>query len=227
MKRLCFIEMEGVLSHFGSYVPDKKKVELFLKKLSVFCKKNKVELFLVSGHHESVASKKMLEHKFHAFFDEEHFLFVDENYISKKDEVDRKLHQDALEKDPHFVDTYFKQVMIQKILAEKKFSPKDALLLSDDLWVDGYYNIRFSKIDFAIFEGNILERGKPAKKIDGLAYFTLDFSSVKKLLENFPVVDNSFLDRFVFEEMKKVLVGESVQNAIRESAIRHMNQQNN
>jgi hypothetical protein len=39
-----------------------------------------------------------------------------------------------------------------------------------------------------------------------LAYFNFDFETVKILLKNFPVIDFSSLDKFVFEIMKKVIL---------------------
>ncbi len=215
MKKICFIEMEGVLTPIGDYVPDEKKVKSFLTKICSFAKKNKIELFMISGHIESVAKNKHACLKVSKCLGADRFLCVDENYIKEKAEMDEKLHRDALSKNPEFVDTYFKQVMIQKILAEKKIQPKDALLLSDDVWVDGYYTMRFSKIDFAIFEDNVVDRGKKISKMQGLAYFNLDFASVKKLIEAFPSVDTSALDVYVFEEMKKVLVGDAFVKAVK------------
>jgi len=226
MKKLCFIEMEGILAPLGNYSPDKEKVTLFLNELTSFSKKNKIELFLVSGHHEPIAKQILHKHEFSKFFDENHFLCVDELYISKKEVADRDLHKENLKKDKFFLDNYFKQVAIQQLLKEKDLNERDALLLSDDIWVDGYYTTRFSKIDFAIFEENITDRGNKVDRINGLAYFSFDFSSVKKLLSDFPKVDLSGLDKYVFEIMKKVLVGDSVQESIRNAALKRINKNN-
>ncbi len=215
MKKACFIELEGVLSSFGNYIPNPRRLKNFLDDLIPYCKKKKVELSIISGHHCIVAQKKLHDGELHPYFDKEHFLCVDEEYISSKAEVDQKLHRDGLEKDPHFIDSYFKQGAIQKVLSEKKIPLKNALLLGDDLWVDGYYTMRFSKIDFALFEENLLDRGKSIQPISGLAYFKLEFDSVKSLIEKFPKVDNSALDKYVFESMKKVLVGDNFADAIK------------
>jgi len=223
MKKLCFIEMEGVLSPYLAYEPNGRRVRSFLEDLVNYCREHKIELFLISGHHENVAKKKMCDNSFHDFFDENHFLCVNDSYISKKGESDQKLHKDNLAKDPGFNDSYFKQVIIQDILKQKNLLPKDALLLSDDIWVDGYYTTRFSKIDFAIFEGNVLDRGKPVERINGLAYFSLDIDSVKQLLEKFPLTNNSSLDRHVFESMKKVLVGDNFADAVKKGMMQKMN----
>jgi hypothetical protein len=226
MKKLCFIEMEGVLSSKDKYISDSKKVSSFLTELTKFCKSNKVELYLVSAYHEPVAKNKFLENKFDKFFDEGHFLCVSEEYISSKPEADKKLHKDNLEKDKGYLDNYHKQVVIMNLLKEKDLHPKDALLLSDDVWVDGYYTNRFSKIDFAIFEENVVDRGNLIERISGLAYFNLDFATVKLLIENFPPTSDVALEKYVFDVMKKVLVGDKVKDIARAAISKRLNQNN-
>lgn len=220
MKRICFIEMEGILTSFGDYSPDAKKVADFLTKLTSFSKKNKIELYLLSAYHESVAKPIYSEAKLSKFFDKEHCLFVHDDYIQSKAEVDKKIHLDNLAKDKNYGDTYAKQVLISELLNKKDMSMGDALLLADDVWVDGYYSIRFSKIDFAIFENNILDRGKPIQRFSGLAYFNFDFDSVKQLIENFPVVNTAALEKYVFEVMKAALVGDKVMDSIKTGLIK-------
>jgi len=200
--------MEGVLLSHKHYTADDKKIVRFVEALTDFCKKHKIEVYLISGFHENVALKKLEESYLKSFFNKENFLRVDEKYISSKSAPDQKLHRDGLAKDPEYNDTYFKQVAIQNLLQKKKLFPKDALLLSEDLWVDGYYTTRFSKVDFAIFEENISERGKPADPLSGLAYFSTEVESVKRLLEKFPSVSFVSLEKFVFESMKKALIGD-------------------
>lgn len=208
MKKICFVEMEGVLLSHNQYKANERRACNFISELSSFCAGKKIGLYMVTGFHEPVAHKKFESSCLVDFFDDAHFLHVDKEYIDGKLETDRKIHLDGLAKDPEFNDSYFKQVVMEKVLTEHKISPRRALLLCDDLWVDGYYTMRFSKVDFAIFEENILDRGKPAEHISGLAYFSLGFPSVKMLLENFPQVDLKALDKLVFESMKKALIDE-------------------
>ncbi|MBT7241486.1 MAG: hypothetical protein HN878_03280, partial [Candidatus Diapherotrites archaeon] len=42
MKRVCFIEMEGILLSHEDYSTDSKRVFNFVDKLATFCKKEKV-----------------------------------------------------------------------------------------------------------------------------------------------------------------------------------------
>lgn len=97
-------------------------------------------------------------------------------------------------------------MIIQKFLKENNFESKDAILFCEDIWVDAYYTTRFSKIDFALFENNLRDRGKKTDRISGLAYFNLDFNSVKILIENFSKTDLSLLDKFVFTKMQETLL---------------------
>ena len=209
MKRVCFIEMEGILLSHEKYSVELAKARVFVDELSTFCKHNKIELFLISGFHEKIAKQKFAKSFLKKFFDKTHFFFVDDEYIYKKGENDAKRHKENLDKDKEFNDSYFKQVLIQQFLHDNEVKPYDALLLCNDLWVDAYYTTRFSKIDFAVFEKNITERGKHVKKVDGLAYFNLDSETVKVLLERFPTIDLKPLDRLVFDTMQKVLLKET------------------
>jgi len=217
--------MEGVLVSDKDYSCDEKRAKKFVSELSSFCKKNNTELYLVSGFHEPVAHAKFNASFLHSIFDEKHFLHVDENYILSKGEADEKLHRGNLEKDPQFNDSYFKQVAMERVLASSAgATPLDALLLSEDLWVDGYYTKRFSKVDFALFEENLRDRGKKTERLSGLAYFNLDFSSVKVLLENFPSTDMRLLEKHVFDIMKAALIGEAgianLANTIKEKKLK-------
>ena len=209
MKRVCFIEFEGVFDSVKDYSVDKENATKFAKKLSAYCNKNKIELFLISGLHEKVALKKYKTSFIKDIIKKENFFFVDEKYISNKSELDEKLHRENLEKDIGFEDSFFKQIIISKIVEEKKLAPYDILLLCNDVWVDGYYTMKFSKVDFALFENNLKDRSNPVERINGLAYFNFDFKTVKTLLDDFPVIDYSSLDKFVFETMKKVLLKET------------------
>ncbi len=215
MKKICFIEAEGVLLSFNSYNPNERRAKVFFEELINFCKVNKILIYVISGYHEKVAHKKFEESFLKDSLHKNNFVCADEDYIMKKAKDDQTLHREKLNKDPEFNDSYFKQVFIENILKEKSISQKDAILLGEDIWVDGYYTTRFSKIDFAIFEENVSDRGKSVERISGLAYFSLDFSSVKQLLENFPIVDLRALDKYVFEVMKKALVGENLSGIIK------------
>ncbi len=208
MKRVCFVEMEGILIEYKGYVPDKKRIEKFSKELTSFCKKEKIDLYLLSGLHKKVATKKFESSILKKYFSKEKFLFVDNKYIEGKEDVDEQRHHSALEKDSEFEDSYFKQVAINKIMEKDKVLPSDILLLCNDVWVDGYYTVRFSKVDFAIFNENLLERGNPIEYISGLAYFSLDFKSVKILLKKFPELDLNPLNKFIFDTMQKILLND-------------------
>ena len=206
MKKAVFIEMEGLLTPFNDYVPDSEKVNDFVKQLSSYCKDKKIALYLISGYHGEFAKQKFEESVLEKYFSKSQFIYVHDEYINDKADADRELHKQKLEKDPGFNDSYFKQVEIKKFLEKESLAKDELLLLSDDVWVDGFYTMKFSGVDFAICEENITERGNPTERIPGLAYFSLDFESVKVLIEDFPEVDTSLLEKFVFKKMSEVLM---------------------
>ncbi len=215
MKRLCFLEFEGLLDNELDYCVDEKKAEQFVINIRAFCLKNNIELFLVSGFHEKVALKKFQNSFVKKYFKKENFFFVNDNYIYSKKESDRQIHENNLEKDAFFVDSFFKQTLILNILNKKNVLQNDAVLFCNDVWVDGYYTVRFSKINFVIFEKNVRERGKVFEPISGLAYFDFD-SNPKNFLEKFPIVDYSFLEKYVFDSIKEVLLKDVDFNKIKE-----------
>jgi len=206
MKRVCFIEFEGILDSNGNYKLNTQKARTFLKELTNFCNINKIELILISGFHHKVAEAKFNRSFLKSFFKKDKFFYVDDNYLNSKAEVDKALHVENLKKDKEFTDSYFKQVLIQQFLFDNKIKPEEVLLLCNDVWVDGYYTTRFSKVDFAVFEDNLLDRRNLIDRISGLAYFNLNFSSVKILLENFPNVDFGPLNKFVFKKIQEALL---------------------
>lgn len=206
MKKVCFIEFEGILNSFEGYKVNSAKAKKFISDLHKYCEENRIELILVSGYHKSIALKKFKTSFVHAYFKEHQFFYVDEKYLVNKGEEDEKLHKKNLEKDKEFNDSYFKQVLIQQFMHDNKIGVTEALLLCNDIWVDAYYTTRFSKVDFAIFEENVRERGNKIDRINGLAYFNLDVESVKILLKNFPQVDTTALDKYVFKKMQETLL---------------------
>lgn len=206
MKRVCFIVFEGILENSNKYLVDVDLATNFLKELKDYCEKNKIKLVLVSGFYKKTAQEKFENSFVKKFFNKKDFFYVDDDYINEKSDADKKVHLENLIKNDEFNDSYFKQVIIQKFLKENNFEASEAILLCNDIWVDAYYTTRFSKIDFALFENNLRDRGKMTNFILGLAYFNLNFDSVKILFENFPKTDLSLLNKFVFEKMQEVLL---------------------
>ncbi|MDD3159528.1 MAG: hypothetical protein PHQ98_01000 [Candidatus ainarchaeum sp.] len=206
MKKVCFIEMEGILTNYKDYTVDNNTANKFIADFKSFSKENNIKLYLLSGHHEKIAKEKFNNSFLKDFFSEDEFIFVDDNYIQNKHETDKMIHESNLEKDIEFSDSYFKQIIIQKILKELNLENSDALLFCKDVWVDAYYTTRFSKIDFALFETNLLDRGKKTDLISGLVYYNFDFNKVKELIENFPKLYTAQLEKKVNDEIKNVLL---------------------
>lgn len=164
-------------------------------------------LILLSGLPEKVARQKVQENQLENYFKPDHLFFVSEAYVNAKAEVDKVLYQQHLEKDPQFKDEYFKQVMIEKMVNDFNLDKKDLVLIGNDVWTEGYYTDRFSKIDFAIIESASASLGvKKVDKIPSICYIQRTWEDIQKiLLEPFPVHDPAPLEKFVFKVMSEKL----------------------
>jgi hypothetical protein len=164
-------------------------------------------LFLITGLPEKVALDKIRENNLGEYFKVGHLFFVNESYINSKAEVDKVLYEQHLEKDPAFKDEYFKQVIIEKIATNFKLEKKDLILIGNDIWTEGYYTDRFSKIDFAIIESANASLGiKKNEKIPAITYIPRTWEAIQNILLNdFPTHDPAPLEKFVFKVMSEKL----------------------
>ena len=60
MKKIVFIEAEGVLFSFGDYVANERRVKTFFEELINFCEKNKILLYVISGYHNKIAHENLI-----------------------------------------------------------------------------------------------------------------------------------------------------------------------
>ncbi|MBU0636381.1 hypothetical protein KKE06_05130 [Candidatus Micrarchaeota archaeon] len=218
VKTAVILGLEDVLVS-GKIDPsiDSKSVQTILENLQKVEKKVKgFHFFLVTGYTKEKVIPLLEKAGLKDFFDEKHLFFVTKEYIDSKEEVDRKLHETELEKDPFFKDEYFKQVTVDKISEELNIPKQKMILIGHDLWFTGFYTMRFSKIDFALIRSALSNRGKPQQEIiKGLTYFNRTWVDFRKLLTgSFPVSNNAFLDRYIQEFLKKELLGEKGINSL-------------
>jgi hypothetical protein len=207
MKKVVFVEMEGVLLPFAHYKPSEERAEKFASKLSEYCAENKIKLLLVSGYSYNVAERKFSQSFLKKYFNKENLICVDNKYLESKTPEDLEIYNSRIKQDEEAVDAYHKQHAILEFMKENNLVPSDIILFAEDVWLDGYYSTRFSKVDFAILEENVSEKGIPADRIQGLAYFSLDFPTARDLIKVFPKIDTSLLEKRVFDEIKKSLLG--------------------
>lgn len=187
-----------------------EEVHHLLKELSELERKYENDgfhIFLMTGLPSAVAMKKIHEHKLGEYFKAGHVFSVDQDYLMSKEEIDRSLYQKNIEKNPHFKDEYFKQVMIEKIAKDFNIEKEKMILIGNDVWTEGYYTCRFSKIDFAIIKSASASLGeKKEGLIPGVVYIERTWDAIQKiLLEPIPPHDCVALEKFVFKIMGEKL----------------------
>ncbi|MBU0662465.1 hypothetical protein KJ891_03300 [Candidatus Micrarchaeota archaeon] len=205
-KTAVFICLEDVLVP-GSVdkKADKGEVKQILENLHRLEQKGELNLFLLSAWPEKNAKKIIEKHGIAKFFKKENIYAVTKSYIEAKPEVDRALHEKNLGEDPHFRDEYFKQYTLmefEKCTGTPRF---EMLLIGHDLWTDGFYSMRFSKVDFALIGEAYSERHvkkKKGERVKGLVYVPRKWGAIKKIIADFPKPDYTELDRHVFDTLK-------------------------
>ena len=177
----------------------------FLKDLE---SKGIVELFLICGRERAKASDEIAKNGLDRFLRKENIFFITDSYLNSKEEVDRERYVSNLEKDPGFIDEFFKQRVIMDLNASGTVSREECVLIGHDLWFDGFYTSRFSGIDFALIRESLSERHVPSQDIPKWIHcidFTIfDFTSL--ILGKQPKQDTKMLETYIFRKLSRELV---------------------
>lgn len=163
--------------------------------------------FAITGYSADEALKRLEKYGLKEFFPEGRLFFVNKEYLAGREEIDRKLYEQNLKKNPEFKDEYFKQVVIEEIQKKFDYKPEEMVFVGHDLWTEGYYTLRFSKIDFALIRSAHSSLGeKKAGEIKNLIYIERDWKDIEKLVKGeFPKPDYALLEKFVLNKMKEKL----------------------
>ncbi|MFH1390977.1 MAG: hypothetical protein ABIH20_01565 [Candidatus Diapherotrites archaeon] len=200
----------------------KFKVNKLFKFLKPLEKDGLISLYLLVGQDEKNAIKKIKEFGVDKFFRKENMFFVTHEYIKGKEEIDRERHLANLDKDPDFVDEFFKQRVLMDFVAEGKITRENTALICHDIWLDGFYCMRFSGMDFFILNESISERNQPLpEKINGLNYIKLNEADFKKILtDKFPEQDLRFLETYIFNKLKlELFEGTKIDSLVKKSLV--------
>jgi hypothetical protein len=209
-KKVVFFGFEDVL------VPgkvekniDSKKVTEILTNLQELKKSVPAfHFYLMTGHRQEQAEKKLKEFGLDKFFKKENTLFVTDDYVEDKAKVDRERYAENLAKDPKFKDEYFKQVTINELKKELGVSEEEMVLICHELVSEAFYTMRFSKIDFAVIESaqSYLNK-KFDEKIKGLTYIKREWPDIKKiLLGEKGKPDLTAFEKLIFKKLKESLM---------------------
>ena len=195
---------------------DKGKTETIMGYLKDMQEKGWINLFLVTGLHDEKGKEMLEENGLYEFFRKENCFYVTKSYIHSKEEIDKQRHLQNLEQDPDFVDEYFKQKILMDLFEKGSINRNNTILIGHDVWFDGFYSMRFSKVDFILIEKSLSDRNRPIpEKIQGLNYMDFSQADLKKLiLGKFPEADLRYLENYSFNTLKEQLFKKGELNKI-------------
>ncbi|MFH0714798.1 MAG: hypothetical protein V1847_04015 [Candidatus Diapherotrites archaeon] len=127
--------------------------------------------------------------------------------MDAKTEVDRKLYDEHLAKNPAFKDEYFKQQTIEQIVKTLGMQKEEVQLVGNDVWTEGFYTRRFSGVDFALIRTAHSALGERKKEeVSKLVYIDRKWKDIESLLKGEkPKPSLEGLDKFVYQTMRDKL----------------------
>lgn len=217
VKKHLFFSLECFLKDNTLDLPENAKKSFeFLNSLK---SQNIIDFYLISGFEEKKALEFFKSFSLKDYFSLENFFFVDQNYLDSKSEIDKQRYFEALSGNENFIDYYFKQIILKDFIANKKIDAKEMVLLGNDLLFDGFYTMRFSKVDFVLLSSKVCMRGKPLQNhVSGINYFSFVEEDLRKIIEwNFPQQNFFELEKFVFDDIAKGIFGENFKENLQKS----------
>lgn len=212
--QVVFFSLESLLVQPAPQPPKAPMGTLFsplIEKMGPNC-----SLHLVCGLTADQASAEIHRQQLDQIIPAENIHWPDRAYLQTKNETDQRLYEANLENNPRFIDDYYKQAAMIKILEQNHFSPEKGLFVGHDLLLHGYYSALFSKIPVVFIKERFSFNHEPLKQlIPGLAFSRLDsndlwpFISGKKNASNFAIIKAHATER-----LKKELLGDSLQKAL-------------
>ena len=216
-KKNLFISPEDILiKGVVNKEIDKEKTNVIMNYLKGMQENGLINLYMITGFHEEKAKKLIEENNLYEFFKKENSFYVTKDYIHGKEEIDKQRHLQSLEQDPYFVDEYFKQKILIDFFEKGTLKKEETVLVGHDIWFDGFYSMRFSKVDFMLIEKSLSDRNRPIpEKIQGLNYMDFSQADLKKLiLGKFPQADLRYLETYTFAVLKEQLFPKGELNKI-------------
>ncbi len=228
-KKLIVLGFEDVLVP-GKVVDriNKENVKEIVKELSGLEKEGKIKLVLIAGMKEEVLEKKLTEHGLKEFFKEENIHHAHEKYLSKREEIDRKRHEEAVKNNPAYDDEYLKVQVVQHLIEEGAVK-EEIVFFGHDLMSDAYYLKRYCGIDCALLKKHLSFRNEKTDIVKGLIYVNLAWEDFRKVIYGNKKAENyAMLEHRVFSVLKKEIFGDRLLKAAAQKALeKKMQKENN
>lgn len=179
-----------------------------LKNLSQLEKEGRISLHLATGMKKKAFEEKSRTHSLEGFFKAENIHNAEEEYISKRDEIDRQRHLKAVEENPEYTDEYLKVQAVQNMI-EKGAKKEEIIFIGHDLMHDAYYLYKYCGVDTALLKKSLSFANKKTGPIGGgLIYAECEWNDIKKILLGKSRAKKYLgLENMVFSMLKKETIG--------------------
>ena len=210
-KKAVMISLEDVLVP-GRVIKqaDKKSIRELLTNLSKLEKEGKITLILVCGFKKDVMAKKIDENSIRKYFRPENIHCATEEYINKRDELDRKRHEKNVKENPGFNDAYLKVQVVDYLLMSG--TPKeDIVYFGHDLMTDAFYLRRYGGVDVALLKPSLSLNHAKHKMIKGLIYVNPTWADFRKVIYGKRTAESYVaLETLIFSMLKEQLFGDTL-----------------
>jgi len=210
-KKVVLISLEDVLVP-GRVVNEvnRKNIKEILTNLSKLEKEGKITLVLVSGFKKDVLEKKIAGNSIGRYLKPENIHCATEEYLTKREEVDRKRHEKNIKENPDFNDAYLK-VQVVDYLLMSGIPKEDIVYFGHDLMTDAFYLRRYGGVDVALLKPSLSMNHKPHKMIKGLIYVNPTWADFRKVIYGKRKAESYVaLETIIFSMLKEQLFGDTL-----------------
>jgi len=180
----------------------------YLAKLSDYCRESKVNLWLITGLLEENGRKIVVANGLDKIFSQDKIIYLTKAYLEHLSEMDRSLREERCRADPDYCDDYFKVFFLNDLVDKGVISKEKTLFVGHDVWADGFYLRRYSKIDFLLLESTLSNNHKlHIDKVYGLHIIKPSLEIFQDYLSNEKKFDYSSLDRFAGNVLQQNILG--------------------
>ena len=178
----------------------------FLKNLSEYLDSKKINLYLVTGLKEDLASKLISQNKLGSYFKKENIISVTNEYLNSFSEIDKELKLSKYKDNPKYVDEYLK---IDFIIKQKpELNNPETLFIGRDIWFDAYYVSKYTNAHVVLLKDILTYNNKPHNKnLNTINLIGSKFKDFKNFLESENKFDYFALHAFANNVLYKKAVG--------------------
>jgi hypothetical protein len=180
----------------------------YLEPMSIFCKNNNKNMFLITGLKEEISNKIVKKHTLTNFFNTNNIINITKEYEDSLSELDKKIKLEKHQDNDLYVDNYFKVFFLKNQYLHKI---NETLYVGSDIWTDGYYLKRYVNLDFIIIEDFLKSNSKEVQKdvFFDIHILNPSFDNLKKYLTEDIKYNYNSLESYAKKYLQSEILGKN------------------